>query len=336
MNPLLEVKNLKVHFPQGGRGLFRKTRGLIRAVDGVSFALREGETLGLVGESGCGKSTTARACLQLIPPTSGSVLFEGIELTRLSRPDLRKLRRHFQIIFQDPYASLNPRMTVEDIVSEPLRTFGVARGNTLRVEVQKLLQRVGLNPRYIRRFPHEFSGGQRQRIGIARALALKPKLVVADEPVSALDVSIQAQILNLLSDLKQQFKLTYFFIAHDLAVVRHICDRIAVMYLGKIVEMGPAEAICKNPQHPYTQALIAASPIPDPRIEQERRQKRIVLKGDIPSPLHPPAGCAFHTRCPEVMPVCRQNPPPPFKEYTAGHWTACHLLEKDRTDRGRE
>lgn len=328
MNPLLEVKNLKVYFKEGGGGLFRKPRGLVRAVDGVNFTLKEGETLGLVGESGCGKSTTARGCLQLIPPTGGSVRFEGLELTQLNRSDLRKQRRHFQIIFQDPYASLDPRMTVEDIVSEPLRTFGIAKGTALRQEVQILLERVGLNPRYIRRFPHEFSGGQRQRIGIARALALKPKLVIADEPVSALDVSIQAQILNLLSELREQFKLTYLFIAHDLAVVRHICDRIAVMYLGKIVELGSAEEICKNAQHPYTQALLAASPIPDPKIERVRRQKRIVLKGDIPSPLNPPKGCAFHTRCPEVMPVCRQNPPPPFKEYTPGHCTACHLLGK--------
>lgn len=324
---LVKVDNLKVYFTSQRGVIFNRHREVVRAVDGISFDLREGETLGLVGESGCGKSTTARAILQLVPVTHGSVKFEGIELTKLSPRELRPLRRQLQMIFQDPYASLNPRMTVESIVSEPLKTFGVSQGRARRQEVQDLLARVGLNPKYIRRYPHEFSGGQRQRIGIARALALKPRLIVADEPVSALDVSIQAQILNLLLDLKKQFQLTYLFIAHDLACVRHVSDRIAVMYLGKMMEMGTTQEICENPKHPYTQALLMASPIPDPQLEARRLQTRKILTGDVPSPANPPKGCVFHTRCPYRMPHCRTIEPP-LKEYSPGHKTACHLLEK--------
>ncbi len=325
--PLLEVKNLKVDFHVSHGGLFRRQHSVLRAVADVSFHIKSGETLGLVGESGCGKSTTARAVLQLIKPTGGAVEFDGVNLVALKKETLRKARKNFQMIFQDPYASLNPRMTVGDIVAEPLKNFGVAKGKALEREVQDLLQRVGLNPRYIRRYPHEFSGGQRQRIGIARALALKPKLIVADEPVSALDVSIQAQILNLLLDLKGQFQLTYLFIAHDLAVVRHVSDHIAVMYYGKIVETAPSEEIYENPKHPYTQALLAASPIPDPEKEKSRRLQYQPLMGDVPSLMKPVPGCPFHTRCPYTMPVCKEVLPP-LKEYTPGHKTACHLLEK--------
>lgn len=323
--PLLEVRDLRVHFPVSHGVVFRKQLGLARAVDGVSFTLHRGQTLGLVGESGCGKSTTARAILNLIKPTSGEILFEGVDLRRLSANQLRQKRRDFQMIFQDPYASLNPRMTVGDIVAEPLRAFHAARGRRLQERVQDLLHRVGMNPRYIRRYPHEFSGGQRQRVGIARALALHPKLIVADEPVSALDVSIQAQILNLLVDLKQQFHLTYLFISHDLAIVRHISDFIAVMYLGRIVELASYEDIYVRPQHPYTQALLSAVPIPDPAAEAKRQRQ--VLGGDVPSPLHPPAGCPFHTRCPHVMPRCKTDEPP-LKEYAPKHAVACHLMEK--------
>ncbi|MBI2981734.1 MAG: ATP-binding cassette domain-containing protein [Deltaproteobacteria bacterium] len=326
MSHLLEVNDLKVHFPAREGTLFHKKEVFVRAVDGVGFDLEKGETLGLVGESGCGKSTLARAILRLVEPTGGSIKFENENLSSLSIRELRKRRRNFQMIFQDPYASLDPRMTVEDIIAEPLTTFGRKKDRALRREIQQLLVQVGLNPRYIRRYPHEFSGGQRQRIGIARALALRPKLVIADEPVSALDVSIQAQILNLLQDLKKKFDLTYLFIAHDLAVVRHISDRIAVMYLGKIVEIGPAKEICENPQHPYTQALLASSPIPDPRLEKERRATRQILAGDLPSRTHPPSGCAFHTRCPRRVDRCLADRPF-LKEYMPNHRTACHLLE---------
>jgi oligopeptide transport system ATP-binding protein len=324
-SPLLKVEDLKVHFPVT-KGFWKKEKEWVRAVDGVSFHLNKGETLGLVGESGCGKSTVARAVLQLIQPTAGSICFESTELTTLSESQIRKHRSDFQMIFQDPYASLDPRMTVEDIVAEPLVTFGKKKGRELRREIQNLLSVVGLNPRYIRRYPHEFSGGQRQRIGIARALALRPKLIVADEPVSALDVSIQAQILNLLMTLKETHELTYLFIAHDLAVVRHISDRIAVMYLGKIVEVGTAKEICENPKHPYTKALLAASPVPDPVVERKRRAERIVLKGDLPSRTSPPSGCTFHTRCPLVADRCRTDVPS-LKEYSPGHATSCHLME---------
>ncbi len=324
---LIEAKDVHVHFPVGRGSLFRRSKDVARAVNGVSFSIARGETLGLVGESGCGKSTTARAVLQLLPVTSGQVFFHDTELTALRGEKLRRARRQFQMIFQDPYASLNPRMTVGDIVAEPLQIFNVARGTALREQVQELLGRVGLNPRYIRRYPHEFSGGQRQRIGIARALALRPEFIVCDEPVSALDVSIQAQILNLLLDLKNQFQLTYLFIAHDLAAVRHVSDRVAVMYLGKIVELAPTHQLYVSPQHPYTQALLSASPIPDPKLERERHKKHIMLRGDVPSSIRPPTGCAFHTRCPLAMDRCKVTAPP-LKEYKTGHFTACHLLEQ--------
>ena len=284
---LVNVENLKVHFPVEKGTLFRKTVGHVRAVDGIDFSIYAGETLGLVGESGCGKSTTGRALLRLIEPTLGRVMFQGRDITKLSENNLRRERMNFQMIFQDPYASLNPRMTVGSIVAEPL--FGIARGKALERRVHELLQLVGLDPKFIRRYPHEFSGGQRQRIGIARALALNPKFIVADEPISALDVSIQAQILNLLMDLQQKLKLTYLFIAHDLAAVRHISNRVAVMYLGKIVEIANHDEIYLQPEHPYTQALLSAVPIPDPQIERQR--KRVVLKGEVPSPLNPPSGC---------------------------------------------
>lgn len=327
---LLKVRDLKMHFPVS-KGWFAPP-GLVKAVDGVSFEMQKGETLGLVGESGCGKSTTGRAILQLLRPTSGSVQFEGQELTSmwgrslgrwLWNERLRQLRSEMQIIFQDPYASLNPRMTVENIVSEPLRTFGVASGRELREQVQELMRRVGMDPRYIRRYPHEFSGGQRQRIGIARALALKPKLIVADEPISALDVSIQAQILNLLQEIQDEFQLTYLFIAHDLSAVRHISDRIAVMYLGRLVEVAERNAIYENPQHPYTKALISAIPIPDPKVE--RRRERIVLTGDVPSPMSPPSGCPFHTRCPLRESRC-ETEVPLLQEIEPGRHVACHLV----------
>ena len=327
---LLAVRDLKMHFPVS-KGWFTPP-SLVKAVDGVSFEMQKGETLGLVGESGCGKSTTGRAILQLLRPTSGSVKFEGRELTsmwvnKLGRwqwnEPLRQLRSEMQIIFQDPYASLNPRMTVENIVSEPLRTFGVASGRELREQVQELMRRVGMDPRYIRRYPHEFSGGQRQRIGIARALALKPKLIVADEPISALDVSIQAQILNLLQEIQDEFQLTYLFIAHDLSAVRHISDRIAVMYLGRLVEVAERNAIYENPQHPYTKALISAIPIPDPKVE--RKRERIVLTGDVPSPMSPPSGCPFHTRCPLKESRC-ETEVPALREIEPGRQVACHLV----------
>jgi oligopeptide transport system ATP-binding protein len=330
--PLLRVRNLQVHFPvRGGRA---SKAGLLRAVDGVSLEVRRGETLGLVGESGCGKSTAGRAVLQLLRPTAGTVEYDGQELTALWRrrfgiwrwsPPLRQLRRRMQMIFQDPYASLDPRMTVEQIVAEPLTTFDLARGQDLRRRVQELLERVGLDPRYVRRYPHEFSGGQRQRIGIARALALEPELIVCDEPISALDVSIQAQILNLLKNLQRDLGLTYIFIAHDLAAVRHISDRVAVMYLGRIVELADARTLYQAPAHPYTRALVSAVPIPDPAIE--RRRVPIVLKGDVPSPIAPPAGCRFHTRCPEAFDRCPREDPATHPA-APGQWAACHLLER--------
>lgn len=330
--PLLKISNLKVHFPVHSGMLVRRQVNSVKAVDGLELEVFPGETVGLVGESGCGKSTTGRALLQLIRPTDGRVEFDGHELTNMWTKrfgrwtwnnELRNLRRRMQMIFQDPYGSLNPRMTVEEIVGEPLKTFGIAQGEELRKQVQELMKQVGMDPRYIRRYPHEFSGGQRQRIGIARALALKPDLIVADEPISALDVSIQAQILNLLKKLQSELNLTYIFIAHDLAAVRHISDRIAVMYLGKIVEVAPFEELYANPRHPYTKALISAVPIPDPKVERTR--ERIVLKGDVPSPLNPPLGCTFHTRCPEVIERCRQEIPP-LVQLNQNHQGACHLL----------
>ena len=304
---------------------FRVGRGAVcKAVDGVSFEIHAGETVGLVGESGCGKSTLARVLTQLIPATSGQVLFEGSDLTRMHGESLRQQRKHLQMIFQDPFASLDPRMTVGDIIAEPLTNFGVMRGKEKNDRVQELLRVVGLNPYFNNRYPHEFSGGQRQRIGIARALALNPKLIVCDEPVSALDVSIQAQIINLLEDLQGEFHLTYLFIAHDLSVVRHISQRILVMYLGKIVEIAPSDDLYTTQFHPYTKALLSAVPVPDPRVELQRRL--VELSGEIPSPLHPPSGCRFHTRCPiaQVPGLCSDQEPP-LEEKSAEHLAACHF-----------
>ena len=315
MSALLEVRNLVKHFQAG--------RGLVRAVDGVSFSIEKGETLGLVGESGCGKTTTGRCILQLERPTSGQILFEGTDLTTLNQKQLRSVRRKVQVIFQDPYSSLNPRMTVGQIIAEPLAVHGIVPSAAGRgARVKDLLTRVGLLPRHAQRYPHEMSGGQRQRVGIARALAMEPSLIVCDEPVSALDVSIQAQIINLLEDLQAEFGLTYLFIAHDLAVVRHISDRVAVMYLGKIAEMADRKSIYDNPRHPYTKALLSAVPIPDPELEMQR--ERIVLGGEVPSPLNPPAGCVFHPRCPIAVERCRHEVPP-LEELTPGHAAACLL-----------
>jgi oligopeptide transport system ATP-binding protein len=315
VSALLEVRDLVMHFHVG--------RGIVRAVDGVSFSIERGETLGLVGESGCGKTTTGRCILQLERPTSGSILFEGRELTTLSQAELRPVRRRMQVIFQDPYSSLNPRMTVGQIIEEPLAVHGIVRGAAARgARVTDLLARVGLHPQHARRYPHEMSGGQRQRVGIARALAMEPSLIVCDEPVSALDVSIQAQIINLLEDLQSEFGLTYLFIAHDLAVVRHISDRVAVMYLGKIAELADRKTLYDDPKHPYTRALLSAVPIPDPETEAQR--ERIVLGGEVPSPLNPPPGCVFHPRCPIAVDRCRHDAPL-LRDLTPGHAAACHL-----------
>jgi oligopeptide transport system ATP-binding protein len=323
--PLLDVRDLKMHFPITRGIIFQRQVGAIKAVDGVDFTMYKGETLGLVGESGCGKSTTGRAILQLYRPTDGHVFFEGVDITQTKGEDLRKMRRRMQMIFQDPYASLNPRMTVGSIIGEPLEVHNIGSNKKERQErVQELLKTVGLNPYFVNRYPHEFSGGQRQRIGVARALAVNPAFIVCDEPISALDVSIQAQIINLLEDLQDELGLTYLFIAHDLSVVRHISDRIAVMYLGKIVELADRDELYENPMHPYTQALLSAVPIPDPVIENQR--KRIILEGDVPSPANPPRGCNFSTRCPRVMDICRTEDPP-FVEYKPGHSAACYLYE---------
>ena len=319
---LLEVRDLVKHFSVGG-GMFGGRAGTVRAVDGVSFVLRRGETLGLVGESGCGKTTTGRCILQLERQTSGQVIFEGRELGALSEAELRPVRRRVQVIFQDPYASLNPRMTVGQILAEPLAVHGLVPDRAgRRARVRDLLTRVGLLPQHADRYPHQMSGGQRQRVGIARALAVEPTLIVCDEPVSALDVSIQAQIINLLEDLQAELALTYLFIAHDLAVVRHISDRVAVMYLGKIVEITDRRELYDNPVHPYTKALLAAVPIPDPVLEAKRTHS--VLMGEVPSPLNPPPGCVFHPRCPIAVDRCRGEVPP-LREVTPGHWAACLL-----------
>jgi peptide/nickel transport system ATP-binding protein len=318
---ILEVDHLVKHFPIKAGILFDREIGRVRAVDDVSFTVRSGETLGLVGESGCGKSTLSRTLLQLIKPTSGSVRFQGREITDLSSGEMRKLRQEMQMIFQDPYASLNPRKRVAQIIGDPMKLHGVSSGDERRKAVQALLERVGLNPEHYNRYPHEFSGGQRQRIGVARALALEPKLIVADEPVSALDVSIQAQIINLLEDLQNDFDLTYLFVAHDLSVVRHVADRIAVMYLGKIVEIGPADEVYSKPIHPYTLSLLSAVPIPDPHANAARNP--IVLEGDVPSPANPPSACRFHTRCPFATEICSEVEPQ-LIDHGNGHWAACH------------
>ncbi len=321
---LIRVEGLKMYFPITSGLVIQRTIGHIKAVDGLNFYIRHGETLGLVGESGCGKSTTGRAMLQLYRPTAGSVFFEDNDLTQMKGEALRQQRRRMQMIFQDPYASLNPRMTVGNIVGEPLEVHNIAKGAERRERVQELLRIVGLNPYFVNRYPHEFSGGQRQRIGVARALAVNPEFIVCDEPISALDVSIQAQVINLLEDLQGEFGLTYLFIAHDLSVVRHISDRIAVMYLGKIVELTDRTELYDNPMHPYTQALLSAVPIPDPVIEEERQ--RIILEGDVPSPANPPSGCNFSTRCPRVMDICREQDPV-FKDAGGEHFVACWLYE---------
>jgi len=328
---LLRIKELKMYFPITRGIIFQRHVGDIKAVDGVSFDIKRGETLGLVGESGCGKSTTGRAILQLYQPTGGAVEFEGMDLTQLKGESLRKMRRRIQMIFQDPYASLNPRMTVGNIVGEPLEVHNILSGKARRERVKELLNIVGLNPYFINRYPHEFSAGQRQRIGVARALAVQPDFIVCDEPISALDVSIQAQVINLLEDLQAEFGLTYLFIAHDLAVVRHISDRIAVMYLGKIMELTDRKDLYQNPLHPYTRALLSAIPIPDPVAEEEREKQRVILEGDVPSPANPPVGCNFCTRCPAKPRVMEEygidcaQVEPEFREVESGHWVACHL-----------
>jgi|UniRef100_A0A7C3WYI3 oligopeptide transport system ATP-binding protein len=320
---ILEVKNLKKYFPIKRGIVFSKHVGDVKAVDGVSFYIRKGETLGLVGESGCGKSTVARTIIRLLDPTDGEIIFDGVDISKLPYSSLRRIRRDMQIIFQDPYSSLNPRMTVSEIIGEPLQVHKIVSSSKEREKrVQELLELVGLAPYHATRYPHEFSGGQRQRIGIARALALNPKFIVADEPTSALDVSIRSQIINLLQDLQKEFKLTYLFISHDLAVIRHICDRIAVMYLGKIVELSENEDLYTSPLHPYTQALLSAIPIPDPELAEKR--KKIVLTGDVPSPVNPPSGCRFHPRCPSAMDICSKIEPE-LKEIKPNHFVACHL-----------
>lgn len=316
---LLEVKNLKTYYPIKG-GIFRKTVAVVKAVDDISFEIKKGETLGLVGESGCGKSTAGRTILRLLDATEGQIIFDGDDITNIRGVSLRKVRKDFQMVFQDPYASLNPMMMVGDLISEPIRNFTNKSSKELKPEVMELLTKVGLPEDAYYKYPHEFSGGQRQRIGIARALALKPKLIIADEPVSALDVSVQSQVLNLLKELQDEFDLTFLFIAHDLSVVKHMSDRIGVMYLGGLVEVSEKNSLYAEPLHPYTQALISAIPEPDPR----KKKERIILEGDVPSPIDPPKGCTFHPRCAHAMPECQQVKPT-LKEVKPGHRVACHL-----------
>ncbi len=321
---LLQVNNLKMYFPVNSRGIIPRHVADVKAVDDISFFVRKGETLGVVGESGCGKTTVGRCIMQVYNITQGEVIFEGTDLAKLSPGRMRRMRRRLQMIFQDPYSSLNPRMTAGSIIGEPIRIHNMSssRGDYVD-QVEELLRVVGLNPYMRDRYPHEFSGGQRQRIGIARALAVRPSLIICDEPVSALDVSIQAQVINLLEELQEQFDLTYIFIAHDLSVVRHISDRVAVMYLGKIVEIATREELYENPLHPYTRALMSAVPIPDPIVERQR--ERIVLTGDVPSPIRPPSGCRFHTRCPIAIDVCNEEDPE-FRDMGGDHWVACHRV----------
>jgi oligopeptide transport system ATP-binding protein len=332
-NPLVAVRDLKVHFDLGGGALWDRITGgsrvrrIVKAVDGVTIDIRHGETLGLVGESGCGKSTLGRAILRLIEPTGGNVVFRGRDLAALSSRELRKERRHLQMVFQDPYASLNPRMTVAQIIAEPIDTFRIYSNSDREKRIRELMETVGLSPRFIKRYPHEFSGGQQQRIGIARALAANPDFIVADEPISALDVSIQAQIMNLLMRLQRERNLTYLFISHDLRAIRHVSDRVAVMYLGKLVELADAKVIYRQPLMPYTKALISAVPIPDPKIEATRR--RIVLEGDVPSPINPPRGCRFHTRCPWVIPACK-DVEPQLTEIQPNHFAACIRISPEQ------
>jgi oligopeptide transport system ATP-binding protein len=324
--PLIQVKELKKHFPIRQGLVFEKEIGSVKAVDGITFKILKGETLGLVGESGCGKTTAGRTILGLYPITAGSVVIAGISLAEADKQHIKLLRRKAQMIFQDPYASLNPRWTVSAIIGEPLRVHKLLENTKARDErVHELMLKVGLSPRLINRFPHEFSGGQRQRIGVARALACSPEFIVCDEPISALDVSIQAQVVNLLEELQDEFNLTYLFIAHDLSMVRHICDRVAVMYLGIIVELAERNELYENPLHPYTQALLSSVPIPDPKLD--RKRKRIILKGEIPSPINPPPGCRFHPRCPIAVEQCKIDVPV-WREILPGHWIACHLAKE--------
>ena len=318
---LLEVHNVKKYFPLKKK-MFSKTQEYVKAVDGVSFTVKEGETLSIVGESGCGKSTTGRVLMKLLEPTEGKIIFEGQDITNFSEDEIRPYRKEFQMVFQDPYASLNPRLTVKEIIEEPLIVHNVAKDKRA-ARIAELLEVVGLNKYHANRYPHEFSGGQRQRIGIARALAVNPKLIIADEPVSALDVSIQSQILNLLKDLQEQYNLTYLFIAHDLSVVEHISDRVGVMYLGRFVELAERDELFQTPRHPYTRALLSAVPIPDPTVKRDR----IILKGDIPSPANPPSGCTFHTRCPYAQQTCKEQVPA-FRDVGEGHFVACHFAEE--------